>query len=181
MMVVGLALLALAVTLDASLNSRSPQTTAAQAEKALGGHTPHVGPGGSVIVDSLTWRVLSSHTARRIRNQYVGSTASGIYLIVNVAATNRNRRPVPLNRAHAKLEVKGAVYLPDATAVLALDLSGHKTLSYSQQLGPRATASVWIAFDVAPSAINSTPQVCLQGLASRGTATGCITTSPRPE
>jgi hypothetical protein len=128
----------------------------------------------SVTVDAVTWRVLSSHTARHIENQYLGSTATGIYLIVNIAATNRSNQPLSLSNNQAELKVKGTEYLPDPSALNALELAGRSTLSLTD-LGPANTATGWVAFDVAPSAISSNPRLCFHGIGVAG-AQECVAT-----
>jgi hypothetical protein len=114
----------------------------------------------TVTVDSITWQILSSDTARRIENQYLGSTAKGIYLMVNIAATNSTYQSVRLSNDQAELEVKGTTYPPDPSALTALELGGHNTLS-TTDLGPTTTATGWVAYDVPPSALRSNPHLCI--------------------
>jgi hypothetical protein len=126
----------------------------------------------SVTVDSVTWRVLNSGTTRRIENQYLGSTAKGIYLIMKIAATNGSGQWVNLSSDQAELEVNGADYLPDTSALNALELGGRSTLP-ATGLGPATTATGWVAFDVAPTALRSDPKLCFHevGLAA---VRGCV-------
>jgi len=126
----------------------------------------------SVTVDAVTYRILSSDTTRRIENQYLASTAKGIYLIMKLAATNGTGHWVSLSNDQAELEVKGTEYLPDASAINALELGGRNTLPASE-LGPTTTATGWVAFDVAPTALRSNPRLCFHevGLSA---VQGCI-------
>jgi uncharacterized protein DUF4352 len=133
----------------------------------------HMRVGQRRIASSLTWRVLSSYTTRRIKNQYLSSQASGIYLVVDVAAVNDTNHAVALNRARLKLNA--SAYPLDATALSALELAGHKALSAT--LRPGATASGWLVFDVRPSGAASTARLCLTPPAASNAAlsAGCST------
>ncbi len=123
----------------------------------------------SVTVDAVTWRILNSDTTRRIENQYLGSTAKGIYLIMKIAATNGTGRWLSLSNDQVELEVKGTEYLPDASALNALELGGRNTLP-AADLGPTTTATGWVAFDVAPTALRSHPQLCFHEVGPCGRA-----------
>ena len=128
--------------------------------------------GASLRVGTVTWRVLNSDTSHRIGNQYLAATATGVYLIVEVAATNSTSRPVTVHSDQVKLEASGNEYRPDPGSLTALELGGHRTLSLAD-LDPTVTATGWIAFDVPPQVIHSDPRVCFGGLGI-GAASGCI-------
>jgi Domain of unknown function (DUF4352) len=115
--------------------------------------------------DALMLHVVRSYTAHRIDNPYVASTANGIYLIIDVSATNPTGHSVLLNSGEITLELGGARYSPSAAALTALDLTDHATFS-NTELEPSATGTGWVAFDVAPAAVDSSPQLCLAGPAA---------------
>ena len=122
-----------------------------------------------VLPSSLTWHILSSHTTRRIENEYLpASTARGVYLIMDVAATNGTRNVVALDNDQLDLDLDGTEYPLDATALSSLELAGHRALT-AATLGPEATAEGWLVFDVPRAAITSTPRLCL-GTGSAGEA-----------
>jgi Domain of unknown function (DUF4352) len=132
----------------------------------------------SVSADSVTWQILSSHTTRRIENEYLpASTAHGVYLIMDVTATNGTSSVVNLANDHLDLDLGGTEYPLDATALSSLELAGHKALS-GATLDPEGTAQGWLVFDVPPAAIRSTPRLCLGtqaiGAARTPAAAGCV-------
>jgi len=141
-------------------------------ETSVGRIRPVV-PGASSQGGTLTWHVLSSHTAHRIRNQYFDSIASGIYVIEEIAATNGTSQSIALVAGQIALEAGGRRYAPDPKSVAGLELEGHRGLSVGD-LGPAATTTGWIAFDVPPSAIRSGSQVCFGN--DHRPSMGCITT-----
>jgi len=104
--------------------------------------------------------VLSSYTAHRIQNEYLPATASGVYLIMDVSATNGASQVVKLTNVQLKVDLGGAKYPPDAHGLSALELSGHGLLTGSN-LAPASTRSGWLVFDVPPAAAKATPQLCL--------------------
>lgn len=119
--------------------------------------------------DGLSWRIVASYTARRIVNAYLPpARASGIYLIMDVRTTNGSGHTVVLDSRHLSLDLAGARYPLDAAAVSALELAGHRGLS-GTGLGPETTTSGWVVFDVPPTAVASTPRLCL---AEAGTGRG---------
>jgi hypothetical protein len=131
-----------------------------------------------VIPDSLRWHILSSHTTRRIENEYLPpSTAHGVYLIMDVAATNGTSGSVRLDDDQLGLDLDGTEYPLDAAALSSLELAGHKALS-GTTLAPEATTEGWLVFDVPRTAITSTARLCLGvravGAPRSTAAAGCI-------
>ena len=114
---------------------------------------------GRAVADPLSLHVLRSYTTREIKNQYVPSTAHGIYLVMDVSATNEAGHTVTFDGQIA-LNLDGTRYSPSTTALTALDLSGHSTFAESD-LEPSASTTGWVAFDVPAGAVASNPQLCL--------------------
>jgi hypothetical protein len=117
-------------------------------------------PASALETRGVIWRVVSARTTRRIVNQYVPATARGIFVILDVRATNATRHIVSLEGDQLKLALGRSVYPVDSSAVAALELAGHRTLPHTD-LGPRVTSSGLIAFDVAPTATTSRAQLCI--------------------
>lgn len=115
---------------------------------------------GRAIADPLSLRVLHSYTTHDIKNEYVPSTARGIYLVMDVTATNRSEHAVALDSGQIRLTLGGRRYKVSADALTALDLTGHTTFSASSLL-PSASVSGWVAFDVPAGALAERPQLCL--------------------
>jgi hypothetical protein len=150
LILVGIAVLVVALV-GASLESNATKPASALS-------TPR---GTAPETRGLVWRVVSARTARRIANQYVPATARGIYVILDVRATNATRHIVSLEGDQLKLDLGQSVYPVDVGAVTALELAGHRTLPHTD-LGPRVTSSGWVAFDVAPTATKSRAQLCIE-------------------
>jgi Domain of unknown function (DUF4352) len=108
---------------------------------------------------SLSLRILRSYTSRQIKNAYVPVTAKGIYVIMDVAATNNGARVATLSGGGIKLELGGVKYALASGGVQGLELAGHKTLP-GATVGPGTTASGWVAFDVPPKSAASVPELC---------------------
>jgi hypothetical protein len=142
------------------------------AQKATGSHTPHVGSGGCVFVDTQTWRVIAATSAKRLGSTYTRKTADGIFLVLRVRVTNGKSKSVTLNSDIAKLEVKGDEYSPDTDGLTALQLSG-KPVLFLKNLGPHVTTTAWLAYDVPKGALRKAPEVCFHEI-GYGSSKGCI-------
>jgi len=118
------------------------------------------GNAGGKAHNGVSLHVLRSYTAHRIENAYLPATANGVYLIMDVSATNGASHVVALTSLELKLDLGGARYQPDAHGLSALELSGHGLLT-ATNLAPASTASGWLVFDVPPAAATATPQLCL--------------------
>jgi hypothetical protein len=114
------------------------------------------------VAGSLSWRVVSSYTARQIKNEYLPFTAKGIYLIMDVAATNEGSQPVTVIGNHIKLRVGQVEFPLNANGLAGLELSGHKPIS-GIDLGPARTATGWVVFDVPKTTVTATSELCLDG------------------
>ncbi len=110
----------------------------------------------------LTWHILSTHTTRRIENQYLPSVASGVYVVMDITATNATGHTVPLDTHRVDLELGRIEYPLDSRALSALALAGDKTFSVTD-LAPKGTATGWVVFDVPPRAVAATHQLCIAG------------------
>jgi len=114
-----------------------------------------------IVPSSLSWRILASRTTRRIVNAYLPPmTARGIYLIMDVVATNGTRGAVTLKNDQIALDIGGSAYRLDSGALSSLELAGHKALS-GTTLRPDATVEGWVVFDVPQTAATATPRLCL--------------------
>jgi Domain of unknown function (DUF4352) len=108
-----------------------------------------------------TLRVLSSSTTTRIVNAYLPPLqATGVFLLLDLAATNTSDDPASLASGELGLWLGGVRYPVDSAALAALELAGHRTLA-GAELAPGAATSGWLVFDVPAQAAGDTPQVCL--------------------
>ena len=124
------------------------------------GSAAGVKAGSRALADPLSLHVLRSYTTREIKNEYVPSTAHGVYLVIDVSATNTTHHAVTFDGGQISLEIDGTRYVPSADALTALDVSGQTTFA-EDDLEPAASASGWVAFDVPADAVTSNPQLCL--------------------
>ena len=69
---------------------------------------------GSVIVDTLTWRVVSAKHAKKIGDEYINETADGVFLIVGLQVANGKDESVTINSDQVTLEVGGKEYSTDS-------------------------------------------------------------------
>jgi hypothetical protein len=167
MLLAGLVLLTGVVVVGSSLGRHRPGSDSASSVRSGAAAAGSNGRNGeraaagstSASAGPMTWRVVSFYTAHRIRNQYLDTTARGIYMIVKIAATNGTSRPMAFGADQVRFEAGGTDYAPDPDSVASLELGGHPELSASA-LGPAATTTGWVAFDVPPSAISPSSQVC---------------------
>lgn len=123
-------------------------------------------------MDTQTWRITASASAKRLGNTYTRQTADGIFLLVRVRVTNGKSKSVSLQSDMAKVEVKGDEYDPDTDGLTALQLSGKPTLLF-KNLGPHVTTSAWLAYDIPKSALKKRPEVCFHEIGF-GSSKGCI-------
>jgi hypothetical protein len=139
---------------------------------ATDSYTPHVGPHGSVFVDTQTWRVLGVGTTKRIGGQYTGSAADGRYLILRLSVENGKSQSVTITDDMVKLEANGDEYSVDNDGTTALELSGGKTFLL-KDLGPGVTTTGVVAFDVPSRVLTEPSEACFHEL-GLGSSKGCI-------
>lgn len=133
------------------------------------GSHAHVVAGGRAFSGPLALHVLRSYTTHRIKNQYVPSTAHGVYLVMDVAATNTTGHTVTFDGGQISLNLDGTRYAPSADALTALDLTGHTTFA-EDDLGPSASATGWVVFDVPAGSVASSLELCLDAQAGAAQA-----------
>lgn len=134
--------------------------------------TRAVGSTARMRVGPLTWRVVSAHRSRRIQNEYLDATAVGVYLILELAATNDTGGAVLPGSDRVSLKIGRVDYRPDPTSLGSLELAGLKSIPETA-LGPARTTSGWIAFDVPLSVGDSPAAVCFDELAT-GSGERCL-------
>jgi hypothetical protein len=115
--------------------------------------------GKRVVPATLALRIVRLYSARRIENAYLPAHAKGVYVIMDVAATNGTTANLPLASALIRLVIDQSSYPPSSDGVAGLELSGHKTLA-STELPPATTVSRWIAFDIPVSELASPTSLC---------------------
>ncbi len=180
----GILILAAVVIAGALLGSASPSRPAPRAiahltpprvSRALAGaSSARVSRSSSVTVDALTWHLMRSYTDRRIASQYLVATANGVYLIADVAVTNRSGRPVSLNTGQVALRAGHLEFAPDPSAMSVLELQGRRSL-FSVGVSPAATATGWVVFNLSNDAAAKTSELCFAGTAA-GRVGACLKT-----
>jgi hypothetical protein len=116
----------------------------------------------------LTLRVVGSSTAGRIVNEYLPPVeAKGVFLLVDVTASNARSEPTVFASGQLGLRLAGVRYPVDSAALAALELAGHRALA-GADVAPGATTNGWLVFDVPTDAAGSTPEVCLSGAGGPG-------------
>lgn len=141
--------------------------------KATDDNEPHVGPKGSVIVDTLRWRILSAKTAPSVGNEYSREKADGIYVIAELAVHNGKNESVTINSDIVELEVGDAQYKYDSDGTVALTLTGDNETFFLKDLGPDVSTKGVVAFDVPPRTLRKKPELCFHELGF-GSTKGCI-------
>lgn len=129
-------------------------------ENASSGNTPHVGPKGSVEVDTLRWKLDKAKTAKTIGDQEygLGAKANGVYVIAKLSVKNNKNESVTLTSETVSLVVGEKVFKPDTKAEVALIGEGGNTF-LAEDVGPSVTAKGEVAFDVPPSLLKKHPEL----------------------
>jgi hypothetical protein len=129
-------------------------------ENASSGNTPHVGPNGSVEVDTLRWKLKTAKTAKTIGDQEygLGAKANGIYVIATLSVKNNKNESVTLTSETVSLVSGEKVFKPDTKAEIALIGEGGNTF-LAEDVGPSVTAHGEVAFDVPPSILKKHPEL----------------------
>jgi hypothetical protein len=114
--------------------------------------TPHVGPNGSVRVDALVWSVDSVETAETVGDMTygLGEEADGTFVIVRLTVKSKKDETAAIASETVQLASGGTLTEPDDEAAIGLD---EATLIY-EEVGPDATKSATVIFDVPPSKLN---------------------------
>jgi hypothetical protein len=145
----------------------------APSNKATNDHTPHVGANGSVIVDTLTWRISGAYTAPTIgENQFATETADGVYVAVALSVTNGKEESVTLQGGMITLAAGSSRYESDSEGTFAASIDGEETF-FLKDLGPAVSTNGTVVFDVAPAALQRRPEICF-GELGFGSSEGCI-------
>src|SRR5579871_6813653 len=166
LLVVGSFLLVAVIAAAIVVQPNHPSTTGSagsgdvRSSTSPDGTQAHVRASGRAIPDPLSLHVVRSYTTHAIRNQYVPSTAHGVFLVMDVTATNTTGHVVAFDGGQISLTLNGTRYSPSPNALTALDLSGHTTFA-EDDLEPSASATGWVAFDVPPGVLTSSAQLCL--------------------
>ena len=156
----------------------APETKApkASSNKATDDNEPHVGPNGSVIVDTLTWQVASAKQAKTIGNEYINETADGAFLIVGLQVANGKDESVTVNSDQVTLEVDGKEYSTDSDGTTNLMMTEDTESFFLKDLGPDVATTGAVVFDVPPAVLAQNPEVCF-GELGFGSTKGCIALS----
>lgn len=157
---VGIAAMALVVFAVGCGKTGEESSNSDPGENASSGNTPHVGPKGSVEVDTLRWKLKKAKTAKTIGNQEygLGAKANGIYVIVKLSVKNNKNESVTLTSETVSLVVGEKVFKPDTKAEVALIGEGGNTF-LAEDVGPSVTANGEVAFDVPPSLLKKHPEL----------------------
>jgi Domain of unknown function (DUF4352) len=161
---------------ETSAPAQETKAPKASSNKATDDNEPHVGPKGSVIVDTLTWQVASAKQAETIGNEYINETADGVFLIVGLQVANGKDESVTINSDQVTLEVDGKEYSTDSDGTTNLMMTEDTESFFLKDLGPDVTTTGAVVFDVPPAVLAQNPEVCF-GELGFGSTKGCIALS----
>jgi hypothetical protein len=128
--------------------------------------------GGSVIVDTLTWRVAGARRAVALGESFARETADGVYVVVDLSVRNGKDESVTLTGDMITLEAAGKEYSTDSSGTIAA-ITGSEELFFLKDLGPDVTTRGVAVFDVPPALVGQRPEVCF-GELGFGPGKGCI-------
>jgi hypothetical protein len=150
-----------------------PKEAQKKSNKATDDNEPHVGRRGTVIVDTLTWRVNSAKTARQLGSDFIRETPDGIYVVAVLTVTNGKNESATLNSSQISYEVGDKAYESDTEGTTALMFGEDKDTFFLKDLGPDVTTKGSVVFDVPLATLKQGPEVCF-GELGFGSTKGCI-------
>ena len=179
---VGAGLASLTVVLGLTIAHRPAATLADLSRTDAGGASSTSQRPGQVrasaraVGPDISWQVVSETTERQIENAYLAPLrSSGTFLVIEVTATNDAQATAVLDGDDVGLELGGAVFGLDQTALEALELAGHSGLT-PVDLAPGESETGIVVFDVPPASADSTPELCVRdvhaAVSGRGGACG---------
>lgn len=125
---------------------------AACGTKATDSCTPHVGSNGHVRVDAIVYRLLGATTAKTIGDPNgFGEKADGQYVILKVRVLSLKTESATLTDVF-KLDINGKTYDSSTDGTVAAMGNGEEPF-FLKELGPDATATGTVVFDVPSSKI----------------------------
>lgn len=144
----------------AGCSASEESSTSEPGKNASSDNTPKVGPKGSVEVDTVRWKIEKARTTKTLGDQQygLGSKANGIYVVVDLSATNNKNESVTLSSEAVSLVAGDKTYSSDTDAEIALSGDGSSTFLL-EDLGPGVTLKGTTAFDVAPSVLKQKPEL----------------------
>lgn len=128
--------------------------------KATDDCTPHVGPGGSVRVDALTWKIVGAESTSTIGDQEfgLGSKADGVFVVVSLQVTSAKSESATLTDNAFQLEVNGKTYDPDNEGTVAAVGAGEEPF-FLEDIGPDSTVTGKVVFDVPQTVLSNKPEM----------------------
>ena len=116
-------------TTEPDTTEPEPSPPPSSSNKATDENEPHVGRNATVIVDTLTWRVLSVRQAQELGGEFSRETPDGVYVVVKARVTNGKDESVTINSDIAQLEVAGSSYDTDTDGTTALQFGDDEEVS----------------------------------------------------
>ncbi|HEY7706128.1 MAG TPA: DUF4352 domain-containing protein [Gaiellaceae bacterium] len=150
-----------------------PEAASPPSNRADDDNEPHVGSDGSVIVDTLEWRVVSVRSGKAIGNEFTRETADGVFVVVALEVTNGKDESVTLSSDQVSYEVSGKKYETDSDGTVALSIQDDEETFLLKDLGPDVTTEGSVVFDVPQATLQQQPEVCF-GELGFGSTRGCI-------
>jgi hypothetical protein len=116
--------------------------------------TPRVGENRKVRVDALYWQVNSVKTAKTLGDMTygLGEMADGIFVVVDLKVRSAKSESVTLTDNVFQLEIGGKTYDTDSDGTVAAIGAGDDPI-FLEDIGPDATTSGTVVFDVPKSAL----------------------------
>lgn len=139
---------------------KKPEKKDSCGSKATDDCTPHAGPGKTVEVDAMTWRILSAKTASSIGDTSIGlgEKANGVFIVVKLKVKSSHDESVTLSDDVISLDAKGNEYKPDTDGSVAAIGSGEEPF-FLEGIGPDSTSTGTVVFDIPRKVLNSKPEL----------------------
>jgi hypothetical protein len=120
--------------------------------QATDSNTPHVGPHGSVRVDTLRWKLLLTHAFKTVPT--TEDEAKGIYVLVKLSVKNEKTEAATITDSAINLVIGKNIYAVDGAAEYDLDPA-----LAALTVQPSESEKISVAFDVPPSKLNARPEL----------------------
>ncbi|EHN09441.1 hypothetical protein PAI11_37750 [Patulibacter medicamentivorans] len=149
----------------ADAKSSSEKKPASCGTRATSDCTPHVAFGRKVRVDALYYDIVSAKAVGSIGDQTygLGEKADGTFVVVKVKVHSDKNESATLTDKVFQLEVRGNTYDPDTQGTVAA-IGAQEEPFFLKDIGPDATVTGTVVFDVPKAALKRKPELRLNEL-----------------
>lgn len=119
-------------------------------QKQGGGKGEVAKVGDKLTLKGTTYQVTSATTAQTVGDQYVGETASGVFVLIDLNLTNRKKEPATITEANISLiGGNGSTYSQDTEASFSLE----NPLVLLTEIQPGVTQEGQLIYDIPKKAL----------------------------